>query len=375
MLFLHICYVFSLFILGNSIQIPYIDNAILQSRSNSNDVFLSNKTCDQCLCISFLSYSILNCLPNNTCQLFSIFPLTYQIKIIPGARLYFPQRLFPNISQCCMPDINYLLNRLKMASQTTVSIPNPREIVIDNHGYLATVEMKSNHLDRFYPTNLTRISQTIIQISSARTIAYNNGAFFVASNNNSMTIVDSENLTTLNDVILTSIDGPRGIMFLNNGQTMVISSINNNYLVFFNRSTVVPIKYIFTFYQLINCSGPHGLWRVNDSFFYATSYKDNSIYSYSSFNSIWQEKYVFKVPSMNNNNTGTTHLTIDECQRFWISLETDTTLIYDQQGNLLGNLTIANSKIFDIKLIDNYIMYISDTLNNRTIRFDPNIQC
>jgi hypothetical protein len=108
---------------------------------------------------------------------------------------------------------------------------------------------------------------------------------------------------------------------------MAVSSINNDYLVLFNRSNVAPVKYTYAFYQLINCSGPHGLWRVNDSFFYATSYSSNSIYSYSiqSLNLLWEENYVFTLPEVYN-AAGATHVTIDECNRFWFSLETDTIL-------------------------------------------------
>lgn len=297
-------------ILVDSVQIPFIDNATLEPGYISNSTLILNKTFDQCLCISSLSYVGLNCFSNRTCELFLTFPPVYRIKVTQGARLYFPQQLLPNTSQCCMPNINYLLNKLKLASLTSVNVPSPRDIVIDNYGYLATVEMKSNYLDRFDPKNLTRISQTTIQISSSRTIGYNNGAFFVASNNNSMIIINSENLTTLSYVTLRFVNGSRNIMFLDDGQTMVISSIGNNYLVFFNRTNVSPIEYTFAFYQLINYSSPHGLWRVNDSFFYATSYDSNSICSFGRFNSLWKESFVFSAPKVGN-NTGVTHLTID----------------------------------------------------------------
>ena len=376
MMFLLVGYLFLSFILVNSAKISLINNAILQPGYTSNNTLITNQTYNQCLCILLLSYQAANWFSNNTCQLFFNFPPTYKIKVTPGARLYFPQQSLPNSNQCCMPDINYLLNQLQQANMSYVNVANPRDLVVDNYGYLATIELVSSYLDRFDTTSLTRISQTIIQMSSSRTIGYNNGAYYVASDNNYMTIFDSGNLTALNNVTLTSVNGPRGIMFLGGGQTMVVSSVNNNYLVCFNRSNVLPIKYTFAYGQLVNCSGPHGLWRVNDSFFYATSYTTNSIYSYSmnNSNSLWKEQYVFSVPNLMS-NTGPTHVTIDECNRFWFSLVTNITSIYDQQGNLLGNWTIANTQIFDIKIMDNYLMYISSTKTNQILRIDPNIQC
>jgi sugar lactone lactonase YvrE len=155
---------------------------------------------------------------------------------------------------------------------------------------------------------------------------------------------------------------------------MVVTSNVNNSLVFFNRFNN-SYNYTFSYLQSVNYVGPHGLWRVNDSFFYATSYTNNAVYSYSTtgVNAAWNERWVLTAPTVNS-TIGTTHLKIDECNRLWLCVETDTVLIYDQQGNLLGNYTIPNSIIADVKMTENYLMYFSDK-SNRIIRVDPNIIC
>jgi sugar lactone lactonase YvrE len=172
-----------------------------------------------------------------------------------------------------------------------------------------------------------------------------------------------------------TVNRARSLMFLSDGQIMVVTSYGSNSLVFFNRSNISPINYTFISKQLTNYPGPFGLWRVNDSFFYVTSYDNSSLYSYSNdINGLWKETFVFSTNQLSNTN-GPTHVTIDDSNRFWFSLGTDTTLIYDQQGNLLANYTIPNSKIFDIKILNNYVMFFSDSGSNRIVRIDPNIQC
>lgn len=96
---LHLCIYHLIFsiILVNSFQIPYINNATLKPGYTSNSTLLVNVTYDQCLCQSSLSYPAVNWFPNNTCQLFLIFPPTYRIEMTTGARLYFPH---PHISEC-----------------------------------------------------------------------------------------------------------------------------------------------------------------------------------------------------------------------------------------------------------------------------------
>jgi hypothetical protein len=52
------------------------------------------------------------------------------------------------------------------------------------------------------------------------------------------------------------------------------------------------------------------------------------------------------------------HVEIDECGRFWISLEMSAVLIDDQFGDFLDNFTIPNAQIFDFKIMKNYLFII-----------------
>jgi hypothetical protein len=377
MLFLFIGYLLLSIHLVNSIPIPFIQNVTLHTGYFENRSQLINGTCNKCLCMSPFSYSAINCYPNNTCQLFSTFPISYRIEATPGGRLYFPQQSFPNASQCCMPNINYLLNKLKMATMIFTSVLNPRDAVIDDYGYLVTVEVGGNTLDRFNPINLTEIDTVPLPNTQQMSIAYFQDAYYIAPLNGAMTVVDSENLTVLTS-IPTQINGIPGIIFLNDGQTMVVTDLAGNRVVFFNRTSLVPIQYNISFYQYTNFNAPYGLWRVNDSFFYVTSYTQNSLYSFSatSIYKPWIQTLV--LPSINTNGQGgAARVTIDECGRFWSTFEINTIFIHDQQGQYLGNWTIPNpnSNIFDIKIMDNYLIYLTDTNMSQIMRFDPGFEC
>jgi hypothetical protein len=375
MLFLFIGYLFLLIHLVNSIPIPFIQNATLHTGYFENRSELINGTCNECLCMSPFSYSAINCYPNNTCQLFSTFPVSYQIETTPGGRLYFPQQLFPNASQCCMPDINYLLNKLRMATIISINVSNPRDAVIDDYGYLVTVEMYTNKLDRFNPINLSKINSVPLPNTQQMSIVYFQDAYYIAPHSSAMTVIDSDNLTVLTS-IPTQIIGIPGIIFLDDGQTMVVTDLAGNRVAFFNRTSLVPIQYNISFYQATNFSGPHGMWRVNDSFFYVTSYAEKSLYSFRATGIYNQWTPTLVLPSMNTNGQGgAARVTIDECGRFWSTFEINTIFIHDQEGQYLGNWTLPNSTIFDIKIMDNYLIYLTDSNSNKTMRVDPGFQC
>jgi hypothetical protein len=371
MLFLCVFCLFLPITLVTSTQIRVIKNAILRAGYFSNKSQLINGTCCYCLGTASSHYSAVNCFANNTCQLFLTFPLTYRIETTPGARLYFPQQSLPNDSQCCMPDINYLLSKLRTANRTSANVSNPRDAVIDDQGYLVTVEANANYLDRFNSTSLKRLNHTLLPNSTQYTVTYFNGAYYIAPYIAPLTVINSEDLTMIT-TISTSTYGIRSILFLNDGQTMVVASFDENSLVFLNRTSIIPIRYNFTFRQSTTFASPVGMWRVNDSFFYVIAYYSGSLYSFSATanHSKWNETFVFPT-----NGTGrAVRITIDECGRLWFAYQTDTILVYDQTGKQLGNWMIPNSRIFDIKIMDNYLTYVTDQ-NGQAIRFDPNIQC
>ena len=94
--------VFLVFFTGiaTAVELPFVSNMTLVSKSNSTSITLTDHSCDQCLCESNFSHTILNCFPNNTCQLFADAPRTYTLEPTPNAFLYFPRQIAPNASQC-----------------------------------------------------------------------------------------------------------------------------------------------------------------------------------------------------------------------------------------------------------------------------------
>ncbi|CAF1339797.1 unnamed protein product [Adineta ricciae] len=354
-------------------ELPHIDNVILSPTYSSNSTFLSNMTCAQCLCISSLSYPALNCFPSNACQLFYTFPSTYRIEYVQNARLYFPQQRFPNASQCCMPDIYSLLSKLNASQAVLANVSNPRDAIIDNNSYLVTVEESTNYFIRFNSKNLTRITYRSFLNPVQTTVVLFNNVYYTANIAGIIMAIDSQTLSILSN-ISTGVSGIRGMIFLNDGETMVVTACESNKVVFLNRTSISPISYNISFSKNAAFKCPHGIWRVNDSVFYVTSNTNNSLHLFrrNGSHKEWDETFVLKMSAVFGNSA---RLTIDECNRFWFTFETDTILIYHQNGTKLASWTIPSSAIFDIKIMSNYLMFITESNTGRARRIQPNIQC
>ena len=364
----------------NSIQIPFIQNITLVPRYLWNSTTVSNQTLHSCICLSLSSYVAFNWFSNNSCQLFHTFPITYRIQSTSNARLYFSKGIFPNASQCCMPDINYLLDKLRNGTRTYRNVSTPRNLFIDNNGYLVTAELNPPKLDRFNAQDLSLIDKTNLSTygSYLMTVVYANNAYFAGFISGPITVIDSQSLLVLNNIVSTELNNMRSIIFLNNAQTMIVSLVDKNATIFFNRSSPGSFNYTFAYKQRTNYTGVHGLVAVNNTYFYSTSYPDKTVYSYSAVanSTQWTETLVLNTSSVYN-ATGGTFVTIDECGRFWYSFEMPAVYIFDKSGILLGNLSVSNGQIMDTLITDNYVMYFSDRGNapDQIIRIDPHIQC
>ena len=339
---------------------------------------VTNHTVQQCLCLSISTFVAFNWYPNNTCQLFYTFPITYKIQSMPNARLYFPKGIFPNVSQCCMPDLAFLLNKLNNGTRTYVNVTEPRNLLINNHGYLVTVEMQPAKLVRFDAKTLARINQIALPYSYVMTVGFSNNAYFAGVINGPILVIDSENLTVLNQVSESQIQNIRSIVFLENGRTMVTNTVDTSKINFFHRNSNSSFNYTFTYERSVSYPSPHGLTVYNDTSFYVTSYTNNSIYFYTTVanTGIWTEQLVVDAQSIRNISGGT-FMTIDECGRYWFSLETSAVYIFDHSGSWIGNFSLGSGSIMDTLIADDYVMYFSDRRPNlgRIIRIDPNIDC
>ena len=374
---LNIVYVIFCAALATAVQLPFLPNTILVPKFNVTSVTLTDRSCDQCLCEANSSHSILNCFPNNTCQFFVDFPRTYALQPTPNALLYFPRQILPNVSQCCMPNISSLLDHLTTTPPTYADVPAPLCLLIDSNGYLVTVSLTNRSIFRFHPKNLTRIDQPASPLFSDEpiTLAHHNGAYYVGFDSYILA-VHSSNMTILHTISTTELNGTRDMIFLNDGQQMIVASTFNNRLLFFNRSGLTSYDYVFVRYQDVSCHNPHGLFYINDGMFYLTSWGNNTVYTSSNpgNTTVWSEALILNAPRVDD-SAGASHVSIDDCGRYWLSLGSSGTQIFSSQGSPSATLYSTGAYIFDTLLLDNYVLHLSDNTGNRTIRLDPNIQC
>jgi hypothetical protein len=280
-----------------------------------------------------------------------------------------------------MPDLNYLLNKLTNGTWTSVNISNPRNLLLDTNGYLVTVEASLPKLDRFNAQNLTLIDRTVISNNinlDAFAVGFSNNAYFAPLGNGTIVVIPSGNLNILDNINSPYIQNVRGIIFVNNGSTMVFTNIYNNVIYFFNQTNNASLNYTFAYQQSVNYRYPHGLTGYNENLFYAVSHTNNSVYSYSAVqnSTLWIERLVVNTNSTISNGGGT-FVTIDECGRYWFSLETSFIGIFDSLGSWIGNFSLGSGTIMDVLITDNYVMYFSDSNQTagRIVRIDPHIQC
>ena len=212
--------------------------------------------------------------------------------------------------------------------------------------------------------------------NNALSITFHGNAYYIETDSNNIDVVDSDALLTVNVISDSSINGVRDIIFPRDGQTMVACSISGQKLVFFNRSSISPINYTFAYQITPSYPLPHGLRYVNDSFFYATSWTRNSVYSHATTDGVmWNESLFANVNTVVSGD-GAAHVTIDECGRKWVSRVDSTMIIYDSGGAHIVNFTLPSVGIFDAMFLNNYVLYVADSWGGgRLIRLDPNITC
>jgi DNA-binding beta-propeller fold protein YncE len=222
---------------------------------------------------------------------------------------------------------------------------------------------------------LRLIDRTGITNSSMYNIAYHQERYFIGQGNNTILVIDSNNLTRINTISASELNGPRDIIFLDDGRVMVVSSVYNNRLLFFQRSNTSSTEYTFFSREYTNFSSPHGLWYVNNSCFYVVSWANAAIYSYTSLeNKSWKAELLVNASAVGISSAGS-HLLTDECERIWLVSSSNGIFIFDNEGNWLHNVNYAVYGISDIWRDDNYVVYLSDNANGRILRVDPQLTC
>lgn len=360
------------------LQIPSISNITLVPLSAANQTMIYNRTCFECVCETMPNNAALNCFSNNTCEVFQTVPYRYKLVENSESKLYFPNGQLPEPSRCCMSNFTEVLQKFDSAVRINVSLPSPRCLLLDNHGHLVVSNSNPSFLRKFNATSLQSINQLTINVTSSAPfdVAQQNNAYYVALGGPSQLAV----LTDTTSPTMSIINSPhfsklRNIIFLHDGEIMVVTSSSNASIIFLQRSSSVSSNYSFKYAQPVSYGSPHGLVYVNDSFFYTTSYQLNSIYSYTATNqSYWRENLVLDARPWKTASNGN-HFAIDECGRTWFALGSAGILIFDTDYQYLGHINASIYYVFDILITENYIVYITEISQNYVIRIDPNIQC
>ena len=358
-----------------SVPIPFVRNVTFVAISNATSVTVTHRSCDDCLCAMNSSHLLLNCFPDSSCRYFTSIPHTYTIQSTAGALLYFPQQIFPNASQSSMGNTSSLLQQLNTSTPTYATVNAPRCLVIDDHGYLVTISYSDKSIVRLYAENMTRVNvpASPIFVDPPWSLAHYNGAYYVGFSSYIL-MLDSTNMSVLQNITNPLMVEQRAMTFLNGGKQMIVTSVGNGRLLFFNRSSSTSYDYSFIGSQITNCSHPHGLFHVNDTFFVLSSWADNKIFTYSNpVNATsWTETLAFDASPTTGSNKGN-NVAIDRDGRYWFSMGTYGALILDSQGALLGTIKPPVTSIFDTLILDDYVIYFSDIEANRILRFDPNM--
>ena len=292
--------------------IASIQNTILVPLRFDQSMVQYNDTCEQCLCQLKSPHSLMNCFPNKTCQIFHASPCCYQLEIFSGAHLLFLNQSKLDRKRCCIPNITEVTSQLETARVESVQVAAGRLrcLIIGSQGWLVTVDEFRKYLLEYNATNLIMHRNVSVSGDAPRSIAEHDGFYYIGSDNDPILVIDISNLSVVNQIPVPNNSGVRDMIFLNQGQTMVAASASRDALLLFERVQGSPGNYTLSYEQKVNCQHTHGLLYANNTFFYATSWTQRSIYSYSQINtSYWKEALFFDGSELNASGNGG-HLTI-----------------------------------------------------------------
>lgn len=360
----------------HGIAIPVIRNVSFISASPKNSTVLVNVTCLQCFCtIQASNPMAFNChTDNQTCEVFYSYPTTYRLESKTNSDFYFLRSIFPETSDCCMSNFTQLKQKLLNARVTSILTPKPRCLVIDNHGYLVTVEHGGSYIRRFNRINLSLIDETSFSGLQMEILVYYSDAYYISLSNNKVLVIDSNRLSMIGYIDVNNAAEPRDIMFLNGGQLMVLASHGNDKIFFYNQTGGNRTQYSQMHKLSTNFQKPHGLGFINDTYFHVTSMDNAGIYSVSMNTTGHWDLYTFATNPFSS--VYGSHVTIDQCSRRWLSHQaTPTFSVWFDDGSLVDSVDIQLISTFDAVIDENYVIYLSGSSPDAIYRVDPNITC
>lgn len=229
-------------------SVSYIQNIRIKVLNDPNVTVTTilNRTCEECLCEALRrnmkTYNVaMNCLLNTTCEFLSKFPVTYNLLTKNNSRLYFLQDRFPEPSSCCMPDIHFLLQKLKDSKPIIKNLTfEPSAIAYDqrNLGEIAIIGRHGGWLYWFNSTNLNYLRNTSIVNSSLALAIVNNSIYTAIDNIPSIFIYDHQNHSLIHTVNHSSLLRVRKLIFTEKGDKMFVTAQANQSISVFNINSV-----------------------------------------------------------------------------------------------------------------------------------------
>ena len=224
-------------------RLPFIQDVFLSPDRaiDASKTVIFKGTCDEYLCKVFSDSSTansaaLNCFANQTCQLFTSFPVSYKMQDSVGAQLYFLQGSFPSPSQGCMPNITELIDRLKNATPFVVPLSStPSTFGYDeaNPNEAVVIAGYAGDLYWFNPIDMSFLrSQTI---SFRETIAIHNNTILTGIDGDpNVHVLDKQTLASWVNITYPNFWRFRKLIFVNNSQTIVVTAQYNQSITFIN---------------------------------------------------------------------------------------------------------------------------------------------
>lgn len=361
-----------------TIEVPVIRNASLVSMSTKITRVFKNRTVEQCFCSSKNhNYSAFNYFLNNqSCEIYQVYPSTYKIEPYPLVDIYFTQSVLPEESKCCMSEWEDLRTRFVSAKPISTYVLKPCCVLLDDQGYLVTAETRTPTIRRFDTITLTPIDSITLSDSSIQFtgLAYLQEAYYGCLSNGTIIVIRSDTLSILGLIHSSALLSPHDILFLNNGNTMILTSTGNRRLVFFNRTGNGKADYSFVFDIQTPHVGPFRFAPVNNRCFQVIFWSSRVILSYSlGTDGLW----IYSTFTNSTESSGVgSDLLIDNCSRRWISLYSIPTFaVFDRNGSFLENVNFYNIDAFDASITYNYVLYVASYSFDRIYRIDPQISC
>lgn len=210
----------------------------------------------------------------------------------------------------------------------------------------------------------TRISSPIVLFN---TLASCNSSCYIF-------ILSSKNMSVITAIPLnTNMNVYRAIIFLRNNTLMLVASSTTSEILFFNVNSPTNLTLLSSL--SISLQLACGLYAVNDSFVYVTSWTGaKPIYTLVDVNHTWILSPLPNTVTASGEKTFQT--TIDSCGRLWLGITSYGFRIFDRWGRTLLYSWPYPKAVNGFLLKNNYELYATDYSNDKIRYFNPNIsQC